>query len=139
MFGRRLVIVVAIVMGLMALAATVAPPPQRTAPGAGGGPAGTPPRATSAPPSAAPSDVTGRLEIGDGGSPIRARVGQNVSLHVSGDVVDSVVIPALGVVEPIDPASPAQIQLYASTAGVFPIRLLASGRTVGVLEISPAS
>jgi hypothetical protein len=43
------------------------------------------------------------------------------------------------VLEPIDPASPAQIQLYAATAGVYPIRLLGSGQPIGVLQISPAS
>jgi hypothetical protein len=139
MFGRRLVIVVAIVMGLMALAATVAPPPQRTGPGAAGTPSPAP-AGIAEPSGASPGDVTARLQIGSPvRAPVRARVGQNVTLDVSGDVVDAVVIPALGVLEPIDPASPAQIQLYAATAGVYPIRLLGSGQPIGVLRISPAS
>ena len=134
MYGRRLVIVVAIVMGLMALAASVAPPPQQHIDRG----AGATPSPTAEPPSAGTGDVTARLQIGAAAPPVRARVGQNVSLDVSGDVVDTVVIPGLGVLEPIDPASPAQIQLYASAAGRYPIRLLGSGRPVGVLEISPA-
>src|SRR5438874_1695133 len=130
MFGRRLVIVVAIVMGLMALAASVAPPPQRSEPNGTPSPA---PSSTAEPPSADRGDVTARLRVGaPARSPVRARVGQNVTLDVSGDVVDAVVIPGLGVLEPIDPASPAQIQLYAATAGVYPIRLLGSGQPVGV-------
>jgi hypothetical protein len=135
MQGRRVIIVVAIVMGLMALAASVAPPPQRT-------PDNEPSPTPTAPAAGAieAQQVTARLDADRSSrARVRAREGDTVVLEVSGDVVDSVEIPDLDVVEPIDPGSPAQIEIYVDTPGDYPIRLLDSGRMLGVLQVSRAS
>jgi hypothetical protein len=135
MRGRRTIVAVAIVMGLMALAASLAPPPERTGP--------TPEPALSPGPSAAPSvtagdEVARTIRLGGSAPDVRVRVGDTLGLTVTGDAVDTVVIPDLGVVEPIDPASPADIELYADTPGRYPISLLGSGRAIGTLQITPA-
>jgi hypothetical protein len=134
MQGRRVIIVVAIVMGLMALAASVAPPPQRT-PDNGPSPTPTPQAGVIE-----AQQVTARLDADRSSrARVRAREGDTVVLDVSGDVADSVEIPDLDVVEPIDRDSPAHIEIYVDTPGDYPIRLLDSGRMLGVLQVSRAS
>jgi hypothetical protein len=138
MFGRRMLILVAVLMGLTALAASVSPPPDRTRPAVS--PAGTPAPATAVEPAAEPPSartVMRRLRAGPGarGTRVRARVGDLVVLDVTGDVVDTVVIGDLPAVEPIDPDAPAHIELYAEAPGAFPIRLLEAARQIGVLDI----
>ena len=136
MRGRRTIIAVAIVMGLMALAASIAPPPERTGPGPAPAPSPAP---SAAPAVTAGDDVARTIQLGAHRPDIRVQVGDTLGLTVSGDAVDTVVIPGLGVMEPIDPASPANIELYADTPGRYPISLLGSGRAVGTLQITPAS
>jgi hypothetical protein len=137
MFGRRILVLVAVLMGLTALAASLAPPPQRLRQGPRPPAAtGTPTPATAAP-AGTPGTVSASLRAGrDPGQVVRAREGDIVELDVSGDVVDTVVIPGLALAEPIDPTSPAQIELFADEPGRYPIRLLDSGRRLGVLRVS---
>lgn len=141
MFGRRLLVLVAVLMGLTALAASLAPPPT-SGPGARptASPSPGPPGAAgAAPPASRPgATVTARLSAAPAASPrqVDARRGDLVNLTVSGNVIDTVSIPGLSVLEPIDPESPAQLQLFADTPGRFPIRLLDSGRLLGTLRIS---
>jgi hypothetical protein len=139
MFGRRLLVLVAVLMGLTALAATLSPPPEslrRTPPSESPTPSATPPPAT--PPSSSDS-VNARISAtAPRARHVTASVGDLVTLDVTGDVVDTVVIDDLAVVEPIDPDSPAQVELYAGAPGRYPIRLLSSGRSIGTLRIEPA-
>jgi hypothetical protein len=137
MFGRRIAILVAVLMGLTALAASVAPPPQPDR----RNPAPTP--APTAPPvgtASAPAGVVElRLEVGRPGARlahVRARVGDTVMLEVSGNVVDSVVVDHFEAIEPIDPATPARLQLEAAVPGSFAVRLLDHHQVVGVLDVS---
>jgi hypothetical protein len=135
MRGRRTIVAVAIVMGLMALAASIAPPPERTAPGASPTPAPT----SSATPFTADGDQLAKtIRLGHGMPDVRVQVGDTLALDVTGDAVDTVVIPGLAAMEPIDPASPAHFELYADTPGRYPISLFESGRPVGTLQITPA-
>jgi hypothetical protein len=137
MFGRRIVILVAVLMGLTALAASVAPPPDP----ARRDRAPTPTPSPSPSPAAPAGEVDARIVIGPPGgalSRVRARVGDTVMLEVSGDVVDSVVVGNLPVIEPIDPDTPARLQLLPDTPGSYPVRLVDQGRDVGVLEVGPS-
>ena len=134
-----MLIIVAVLMGLTALAATVSPPPPRPPAGTTASP--TPGGAPAVEPAAqAPGDdvVQRRLDASEGARParVRARIGDTVVLDVTGDVVDTVVIGELPAVEPIEPASPAHIELHADTPGRFPIKLLEADRRIGVLEVA---
>jgi heme/copper-type cytochrome/quinol oxidase subunit 2 len=132
MLGRRVIILVAIVMGLTALAASVAPPPPRTTVT----PGGAPPDVQAPRADVRPLDVRRTLRIGATARPrIELELGQNLTLDVAGDVIDTVAIPELGVLEPVEPGSPAGIQVYADTPGMYPIRLLDANRSIGVIEI----
>jgi hypothetical protein len=139
MFGRRLLILVAVLMGLTALAASLAPPPPeggRGQPGASPSPA--PPAAATPVPGDGGGTVTASISASGSAIPrkVTAVRGDLVDLTVSGDVIDTVSIARLGVLEPMDPGSPALVQLYADTPGRFPIRLLDAGRQIGTLLIS---
>jgi hypothetical protein len=140
MLGRRLLVLVVVLMGLTALAASLAPPPERPH-GTRATPTATPAPSASAAPAPAPQQegtVTARLSAARGAVPrdVTAALGDIVQLVVSGDVVDTVSIPGEAVLEPIDPDSPARVELYADTAGSYPIRLLDTGRRIGTLRIS---
>jgi hypothetical protein len=136
MFGRRILVLVAVLMGLTALAASLAPPPESGRQGR------NQPSATPAPTPTVPGTqtaggtVTARLRApGDAPQQVTARVGDLVDITVTGNVIDTVVIPSLAVTETIAPGSPADIQLFADQAGSFPIRLLDVGRRIGVLRV----
>jgi hypothetical protein len=145
MFGRRILVLVAVLMGLTALAASLAPPPESVRrPGAAAGPSPTP-SATSAPeaePAPAPSvrarTVTARLYADRGIAPgrVTAAQGDTVRLQITGNTIDTVVIDGLAVMEPIDPDSPVQLELFADTPGSYPIRLLDANRRIGALRIT---
>jgi hypothetical protein len=133
MVGRRLLILVAVLMGLTALAASVAPPPDGarrngTAPAA---PARAPAR-----PTAEAATVTADLDAATRPDRVDARVGQIVSLVVRADLVDAVVIDGLDAIDAVDPASPAEFAVYADTPGRYPVRLLGRDRRVGELVVS---
>jgi hypothetical protein len=131
--GRRLVILVVVLMGLTALAASVAPTPEDPRRGARGTPTPSPPPATSAGDLAAVS-----LYVDEGQQPqqVHATVGDDISLVVEADAVDTVVIDDLDAVRPVTPDSPAEFDLFADRPGTYSIRLLDSGRKLGDLVIS---
>jgi hypothetical protein len=137
MFGRRILVLVAVLMGLTALAASLAPPPE-TLRQRGRTPTATnAPTPTPAPSSAAARNVELHLRVpARRGRELSAAVGDTVDLTVTGDVLDTVVIPRLSLVEPIDRDSPAEFELYADTPGRYPIRLLDAGTRIGVLRIT---
>jgi hypothetical protein len=142
MFARRLLVLVAVLMGLTALAASLSPPPGRDGrtPLETATPTATPaapaPAASAAPP--AGEAVRARISASRASVPrdVRATEGELVDLVVSGDVVDTVAIDGLAVLEPIDPDSPVRVELYADRPGRFPIRLLDAGRRIGTLLVS---
>jgi hypothetical protein len=139
-FGRRILVLVVVLMGLTALAASLTPPPQtlrRGAPPPGGAQA-TPEAVEPAAPAAART-VTARLSADGRPRRISARTGDTVTLDVSAGAPDTVVIDDLAVSEPVDPDSPAHVELYADTAGSYPIVLLDSGRRIGALRITGSS
>jgi hypothetical protein len=144
MMGRRLLLLVAVLMGLTALAASIAPrengtdapatPPAR--PGAAVEPTATPQTEAAAP---APEEdvVEETLSAAQGASPVRvrARPGQTVKLEVQGRLFDEVVLTGLDRAEAIAPEAPARFELYMDRPGRFEIRLLEADRRLGELLV----
>jgi hypothetical protein len=127
MLGRRFLILVAVLMGLTALAASLAPQPavreQRGEQTPTPAPAGS------------PSFVTIEEEISTVDSRARVTVGAGelLELTVSGPERDSVML--LGRMDTIDPTSPARFSLLAGEPGEYPIELVGAERQIGTLVI----
>jgi hypothetical protein len=132
--GRRLVILVIVLMGLTALATSVAPPPETRRRGASETPSPSPPQATIT--AAEPSAISLTLQATEKPQQVQATVGDDVALDVKVDAVDSVVIDGLDAVDAVAPDSPAHFDLFADRAGTYPIRLLDANRELGELVIS---
>ena len=128
MLGRRFLILVAVLMGLTALAASVAPrqpvvrEQQREATPTPA-PAGSPTFTT----------VEQQLSTADGDARVDARAGDLVELEISGSEIDSVMV--LGRIDAIHPDSPARFSLLAGEPGEYPIELVGAGRRIGTLVI----
>jgi hypothetical protein len=127
MLGRRFLILVAVLMGLTALAASLAPQPVERRE-----------RSEQTPtpaPAGSPSVVTIEEEIST--TDPRARVtvseGDLVQLTVSGPERDSVML--LGRMDTIDPTSPARFSLLAGEPGEYPIELVDAERQIGTLVV----
>jgi hypothetical protein len=133
--GRRLVILVVVLMGLTALAASVSPPPE-TRRGDGAQTTPTPSPAPTASDAASAQEGTLTLDGAERAQEVRAVVGQELTLEVRADTPDTVVIDGLDATEPVAPDSPAHFDLYADAAGRYPVRLLEGGRELGELVIS---
>jgi hypothetical protein len=126
MLGRRFLILVAVLMGLTALAASLAPQPavreQRSEP-------------TPTPAPGSPTLVTVREELStaDPRARVTVREGDLVELTVSGPESDSVML--LDRMDTIHPTSPARFSLLATEPGEHPIELVDAGRQVGTLVV----
>jgi hypothetical protein len=127
--ARRLLIMLAVLMGLTALAAGVAP----RQPVRDDGVVSTP--SPEARPASAPVERTLDARLSD--QRVVARVGQLVVITVEAGALDSVSLDELGI-EPVEPDSPARFELLAEVPGDYPIELLQADRTIGSLEIRPA-
>jgi hypothetical protein len=126
--ARRLLIILAVLLGLTALAAGVAP---RQQPADDGGTVAPAPAA----PAQRPLDRT--LDAQATGQRVVARVGQTVVITVESAELDSVSLAERGI-EPVEPDSPARFELLADVPGDYAIDLLEADRTIGSLEILPA-
>ena len=130
MLARRLLIFVAILMGLTALAAGLATPPPRSSQGTQGPVLGTPAKPAPAPVEATLSLSEPRTIAVDEGAELR--------LSVQGDALDAVEIAGLGQLEAIAPDTPAAFDILADRPGTYPIRLVGPDRRVGRLRVTPA-
>ena len=136
MLGRRLMVLMAVLLGLTALATSLAPRPRVVR-----RPAATPPPApTVAPRPAAPprpARIVQRTLEADAAAPVvvNARVGDTIRLVIKGDVLDSVEIEGFDAIEPVEPDSPARFELFADERATSAIRLVDAGRRIGLLEI----
>jgi hypothetical protein len=126
MLARRLLFALAVLLVLTAVAAALAP--RETAPREDAA-AAPPPTAQPARPA-----VEETLDAGASGQKVIARVGQNVTIIVESDELDTVELAELGT-EPVEPDSPARFDLLADAPGSYPLVLLESGRRIGVLEV----
>ena len=126
MFGRRFLIIVAVLMGLMALAASVAPrQPVRDDGDA------TPTPAPAGTPNLTAVEKT--LTTSEGDTRVTVNEGDRVELTVSGDERGSVKV--LGRIDAIHPSTPARLSLLARRAGEHPIELLEEDRRIGTLVV----
>jgi hypothetical protein len=137
MLGRRFLLLVAVLMGLTALAASVAPREPLIREGARR--TATPTPTPTPPQSAAAGEplkiVQKTLEIGVDPVPVIVREGQQVELTVKGTELDNVML--LDHIEPIEADSPAIFDFLADTHGRYPITLIDSGRKIGTLVVQP--
>jgi hypothetical protein len=128
--ARRMLLLVAILMGITAIVAGFAAPVSRT-------PAGPAPEAVPAVPAqraAAPVEETVSVA-----APRTVAVGEGdlVRLTVTGQVSDVVELVGLDLLEPIAPETPAVFDVHADRAGRYPIRLTDDERDVGALKVTP--
>jgi hypothetical protein len=128
--ARRLLILAAVLMGLIALAAGVAP--RQTVRDTTAGPSPTRGAATPV------ATVERTLDAASSDQEVAARVGQTVVIIVKSRDLDSVALGELEI-ETADPQSPARFELLADVPGSYPIRLLQADRTIGTLEIRPVT
>lgn len=137
MLGRRFLLLVAVLMGLTALAASVAPREPLLHEGARRTPTPTPsPTPLEAQAAAEPLKIVQKtLNIGVSPVPVVVRQGQQIELTVKGTELDNVML--LDEIKPIEADSPAIFDLLADTPGRFPITLIDSGRKVGTLVVQP--
>jgi hypothetical protein len=142
MLGRRLLLIMAVLLGLTALTTALAPRPRPT-----GGPTATAtpaPQTTPVaptPPAPARSAVVERTIDASAGARnprLRVRTGDIVRLVVRGDVLDAVALEGLDEIEPVEPGSPARFEFVAEARGDHAIVLLDADRRVGLLEIDDA-
>jgi hypothetical protein len=137
MLGRRLLLLVAVLLATGAIAAALTPRELRD-------PAPTTPTATpSVPPQATGGTATGAREVtrtidAEGAEPavVRARVGQLLHLVVRAPSPDVVELDGTGRVATADASTPARFEFFVETPGTFPIRLQESGRELGRLVVS---
>jgi hypothetical protein len=130
MVARRLLIFVAVLMGLTALAAGLAAPPDRS-------PSAAPEAAPGAVRTASPL-VERTVQLSEPQT-VAVNEGDEVRLTVSGDALDVVELVGLDLLQPIAPETPAVFDLNADEAGSYAIRLVEAGRSAGKLQVSPAA
>jgi hypothetical protein len=131
MLGRRFLLLVAVLMGLTALAASIAPREPLVRDRRAATPSPTPTGTVTADPDGRPVEKT--VETAKSPAKVTVDKGDLVRLTVQGDVLDSVQLD--NEIEPINPVSPAVFELYADDPGEYPIDLVSSKRRVGTLVI----
>jgi hypothetical protein len=126
MLGRRFLILVAVLMGMAALAASVAPRQ-----------AETPQERREASPTPDPAGtstlVTIEKELTTSKADVTVNEGDLVELTISGPESDSVLL--LDRMDTIHPDSPARFSLLAGEPGEYPIELVDAGQQIGTLTI----
>jgi hypothetical protein len=131
--GRRFLLLVAVLMGLTALAASLAPREplvrdrdQRAA-------TATPTPTPSPVADAALQPVEKTIFTAENPTRVVVRQGQILQLTVRGSEVDSVQL--LGEIEPLEEESPALFNVLADEPGEYPIDLIDAKRQIGTLVV----
>jgi hypothetical protein len=129
MLGRRFLLLVVVLMGLTALAASLAPREplirnrdQRAA--------------TPTPPSVAAEGlepIERTIFTAENPTRVAVRKGRILQLTVRGSDLDSVQV--LGEIEPIEEDSPALFNILADEPGEYPIELVDAERQIGTLVV----
>jgi hypothetical protein len=125
MLGRRFLILVAVLMGMTALAASLAPRQpvserERQ-------------QATSTPTPGTSTLTTIEEELTTSDADVTVDEGDLVELTISGPETDSVML--LDRMDTIHPDSPARFSLLAGEPGEYPIELVDAGTQIGTLTI----
>jgi hypothetical protein len=125
-FGRRFLILVAVLMGMTALAASLAPRQQ-----------GAPQERREATPTPAPAGTptlaTIEKDLTTSNADVTVNQGDLVELTISGPETDSVLL--LNRMDTIHPDSDARFSLLAGRPGEYPIELVDADRQIGTLVI----
>jgi hypothetical protein len=133
MLGRRFLLLVAVLMGLTALAASVAPREQLVRDRERRAATPTPTPSPPAAPAGAMRTIERTISTSEPPRRVIVREGQLVRLTVTGSELDSVML--LSEIEPIEADSPALFELLAEDAGEYDIELVDSGRRIGTLVV----
>jgi hypothetical protein len=126
MLGRRFLILVAVLMGIAALAASLTPRQ----------PVSQQERREASPtpdPSGTPTLATIEKDLTTSQADLTVNEGDLVELTISGPERDSVML--LDRMDTIDPDSPARFSLVAGEPGEYPIELVEADRQIGTLVI----
>ncbi len=135
MRGRRFLLLVALLMGVTAVAASLAPPD----------PSVRRNRERTAQPTPSPAITSAPVESRtvertlDASQPqvrtVRAHVGDLLRLEVRSAEPGAVAIEGLDRNAAVDPSTPALFEVFADAPGSYPIVLVDDGRRVGTLVI----
>jgi len=131
MLGRRFLLLVAVLMGLTALAASIAPRQPLVRDGDRRAATPTPTPLPVAAESLQPVERT--LFTSENPARVAVREGQILQLTVRGSEVDSVML--LDEIEPLERDSPALFEVLADEPGEYPIELLDADRRIGTLVV----
>jgi hypothetical protein len=130
MLARRLLVLVAVLMGLTAVAAGFATrPPTRTT---------TQDPVSPPEPSRTASPTVERFVSVSEPTSVSVEEGSELRLTVRGDTLDVVELVGLDQLQAVAPESPAVFDLIADRPGSYPIRLTQSGERAGRLKVTPA-
>jgi len=134
MAARRLLIVMLLLLGISSLGAWLIPSQRLER-------ARTTTTTESAPPDDLPRGglVTATIRVGGRKLPVvEMRLGQQLILRVRADLRDDVEVPGLGLVEAVDPVTPARFDLLPTEPGRYPVRLVQGNRTVARIDVAAA-
>jgi hypothetical protein len=133
MVARRLLIIVAVLMGITALTAglTAPAPRERNAP--------LEPDFNPVTPPAAPVTVVERTLRASApkARTVAINEGDVLRLTVQADALGSVELVGLGQVQALAPESPAVFDVLADEAGSYPVVLAESERRLGTIRVTP--
>jgi hypothetical protein len=130
MLGRRFLLLVAVLMGLTALAASIAPREPLVRERGTATPTPTP---TAVAEANAVHTVEKTISGDTGHARVVVRKGDLVQLTVDATAVDTVSLQ--NDFQPVEADSPAEFQLLADRPGSYPIELVGAGRRIGTLVV----
>ena len=141
MLLRRLLLLVAVLLGLTALAASIAPrdetggddTQEQVRPLASPSPEGKPAPAPGVDVRATLSEQALKTRR------VRATVGQIVRLEVRGYSTDFVAIEDLGLLEPMDPDTTTELEFLAERPGMYPVTVSERRRPIGLVVVTAAA
>jgi hypothetical protein len=133
MLGRRFLLLVAVLMGLTALAASLAPREPLIRDRDRRAEAPTPTPTASPVPARALEPVEKTIFTAENPTRVVVREGQILQLTVRGSEVDSVMLR--DEIEPLEEDSPALFEIFADTPGEYPIELIDAERQIGTLVV----
>jgi hypothetical protein len=74
-------------------------------------------------------------EVAGAPGPVNVALGGQISLTVTSDTADDVVVPAVGITVPLTPGKPTAVSFIANTAGPVEARLSKAGKTLARFEV----
>jgi heme/copper-type cytochrome/quinol oxidase subunit 2 len=128
MAGRRFLLLIALLLGLTAVAASVGPRDRPASSEQGE-------RDTGDAAVTASETRTETMSATEDPQRLVIERGELIALEVSADEQDAVSIPGLGLMDAVAPEAPARFSVLADVPGVYEVELLAADRRIGTLEV----